>query len=358
MTSISLTQHRQSTFGRLADLPLVVESYGLEGLEKPWSADFVRQTTVVRLSGDGEEGVGEDVSYAPGDHQAFQSAGAVLPLAGRYTLESFAERLDKLDLFPVVPLREDARTHRRWAFESAALDLALRQAGLSLASALGRGSEPVNFVVSMRLPEPASAEPVLRRLELYPDLRFKLDVSDSWTEALVGELAATGAVVSVDFKAYYVGLSLNGASDPGLYRMIAEGLPEVWLEDPPLTPGVRSVLEPHLGRITWDAPIGSVDDLVGLPVRPQYVNVKPSRFGTLRALLEAYDYLAAEGIRAYGGGQFELGPGRGQIQYLASLLHSDAPNDVAPLGFHEVRAGLAGSPLVPAPSSSGFRWST
>ena len=48
---------------------------------------------------------------------------------------------------------------------------------------------------------------------------------------------------------------------------------------------------------------------------------------------DGYDYLAERGIGAYGGGQFELGPGRGQIQYLASLFHPDTPNDVAPAGF-------------------------
>jgi hypothetical protein len=51
----------------------------------------------------------------------------------------------------------------------------------------------------------------------------------------------------------------------------------------------------------------------------------------------------------YGGGQFELGPGRGQIQYLASLFHPDGSNDVAPGGYNEVepRAGLPESPLEP-----------
>jgi hypothetical protein len=87
------------------------------------------------------------------------------------------------------------------------------------------------------------------------------------------------------------------------------------------------------------------------------VNVKPSRFGMLRGLLEAYDYLAADGIGAYGGGQFELGPGRGQIQYLASLFHPDAPNDVASLGYHEIRDGLPESPLAAPATESGFRWS-
>jgi hypothetical protein len=300
--------------------------------------------------------VGEDVSYAPADHQAFQAAGPALPLAGRHTLGSFAERLDELELFPVSPQRADARPHRRWAFESAALDLALCQSGLSLAAALDRQPEPVSFVVTMRLPEPPSAEPVLRRLELYPDLRFKLDVSDSWHEELVRELAASQAITSVDFKAYYEGLTLETASNAELYRLIAEGLPNVWLEDPALTGEIREVLAPHMDRITWDAPIGSVEALAALHVRPQYVNVKPSRFGTLRGLLDAYDYLAAEGVRAYGGGQFELGPGRGHIQYLASLFHPDAPNDVAPLGFHGIAAGLPASPLTPAPATVGFGW--
>ena len=62
--------------------------------------------------------------------------------------------------------------------------------------------------------------------------------------------------------------------------------------------------------------------------------MKPSRFGGLRRLTTCYDYLAERGIGAYGGGQFELGPGRGQIQYLASLFHPDTPNDVAPGGYN------------------------
>jgi hypothetical protein len=99
-----------------------------------------------------------------------------------------------------------------------------------------------------------------------------------------------------------------------------------------------------------------VADIAELAVRPLMVNVKPSRFGTLKALLEAYDYLTAEGIGAYGGGQFELGPGRGQIQYLASLFHPDAPNDVAPTGYHEVQPGLPTSPLDVATAATGFTW--
>lgn len=347
----ALSEIATGTYGRLADLPLVVESYSFEGLSRPWSAEFTRRTTVVRLEGGGHVGVGEDVTYTPADHDNLARPS----LAGAYTLGTFCRRLDQLDLFARRPQRHDSHAHRRWAFESAALDLALRQNSLSLAEALGREPQPVRFVVSMRLPEPASIDPVVRRLGLYRNLRFKLDVTSGWDPHLISGLAATGAVDTVDFKAHYDGLPVDGAADPELYRRVAEGLPDAWLEDPALTPATEPVLAPHASRITWDAPIRSVADITALATRPRMVNVKPSRFGTLETLLEALDYLEAEGIGAYGGGQFELGPGRGQIQHLAALFHADAPNDVAPLGYHELRARLPHSPLTVPTDTIGFR---
>src|SRR5918997_1298354 len=169
-----------STYERLADLPLEIESYSLEGLERDVSSDFTRLTTTIRLRGGGAAGVGEDVTYDSLDHVALQDAGPTLPLGGRYTIESFSRRLEKLDLWPSPPVREPSRDYRRWAFESAALDLALRQAGLSLASALGLEPRPVTFVVSLRLGEPPTMDPLRRRLNLYPGLRFKLDPTSSW----------------------------------------------------------------------------------------------------------------------------------------------------------------------------------
>ena len=80
------------------------------------------------------------------------------------------------------------------------------------------------------------------------------------------------------------------------------------------------VLEPHRDRITWDAPIHSWADVEALPFRPKCLNVKPSRFGTLERLLEFYERCEEEGIALYGGGQFELSVGRGQIQLLAALF--------------------------------------
>ncbi len=347
-----------STWQLLAELPVEIDGYALDPLQATVSTEFERKSTVIRLHGGGEEGIGEDVTYDAVDHEILQAAGPALPLAGRFTLASFAERLGELSLFPQPPQREVSERYRRWAYESAALDLALRQAQRSLHDALEREPQPVRFVVSLRLGEPPSLEPIRRRLELYPGLRFKLDPTSSWDEPLIAELVATGAVDSVDFKGLYVGSIVDQPADPILYRRVVEAFPQAWIEDPALTPETDAVLAAHRARFSWDAPIHSIDDIRALPYPPRMVNIKPSRLGGLRNLLDAYDYCAANGIGNYGGGQFELGVGRDQNQYLASLFHADAPNDVAPTAFNLPfpPPGLAQSPLDPAPSASGFRW--
>ena len=348
----------QSTWERLAGLAVRVDSYALEGLRASVSSGFERKSTIVRLRGAGHEGLGEDVTYDAVDHEILQDAGPSLPLSGDWTLASLGERLAELDLFPQAPQREVSRRYRVWAFESAALDLGLRQAGASLHELLGREPRPVRFVVSLRLGEPPTARALLRWLELYPDLRFKLDPTSSWSERLIAELAGTGAVESVDFKAYYSGSIVDQPPDPQLYRRVVRALPDAWIEDPALTDETEPVLAEHRERFSWDAPIHSVADIEALAYVPRMVNVKPSRLGGLRNLLDAFDYCAERGIDNYGGGQFELGVGRGQIQYLASLFHPDAPNDVAPTGYNlpEPATGLARSPLEPATAATGFAW--
>jgi hypothetical protein len=348
-----------ATFDRLADLPVEVDGYTLEGLSAQVSSGFERRTTVVRLRGDGAEGVGEDVVYDGVDHQALQEAGPVHDLRGHFTLGALCEQIDALDLFPVAPQRDVSRLYRRWTFHSAALDLALRQAGTTLYTALGRTPQPVAFVVSLRLGEPPSMDPIERRLARYPGLRFKLDPTSSWTPELIAALAATGAVDSVDFKSFYRGTVVDQAADPVLYQRVVEALPEAWIEDPEVSdPRTAAVLEGHHERITWDAPIHSIDDIEALPFAPRMVNIKPSRIGGLPKLFNTYDYCAERGIGAYGGGQFELGPGRGQAQYLASLFHPETPNDLAPSGYNveDPPPGLPTSPLAPRPSETGFRW--
>jgi hypothetical protein len=340
-------------YDAVANLPLEVESYELERREHVVSPEFTRVTTLVHLKGGGEEGIGEDVTYTATDHPP----PAELPLAGSFTLDSFSRLLGTLELFAQPPQMEASHDYRRWAFESAALDLALRQGGRSLADAVEREPRPVTFVSSRRLADPQSADQLQPWLAMYPSLRFKLDPMTSWDEKLVSELAATGAVDSVDLKGQYAGTVVDQPPDPALYRLVIEGFPNAWIEDPAVTDDTRPILEPHSARITWDAPIHSVADIENVPWPPRSINIKPSRFGSVERLFEAYDYCAAKGIAAYGGGQWELGPGRGQIQYLASLFHPDTPNDVAPGGYNarEPKPGLPESPLEPVPSRTGFR---
>ena len=332
----------ESLWKRLGPAPLEVEVYELERLEQPVTRGFTRVTTVVHLRGGGHEGLGEDVTWYPEHHDREQQAGAVLPLAGSWTLESFSDALDMPD------------PHRRWAYESSALDLALRQAGTTLAAAAGREPRPVTFVVSPGLGNPPTSRVVLRWLELDPSHRFKLDPATDWTDQLIEALAETGAIVTADYKAYYL-TENDPPPDPDLYRRVAEGFPEAYLEDPALNDETEAVLAPHRERVTWDAPIHSVADVEALAWPPRVLNSKPSRFGRLREVLAFYDHCAANGIALYGGGMFELGPGRGQIQYLASLFHPDGPNDVAPRAYNdpEPRPGSAAEPARPRPRKTG-----
>jgi L-alanine-DL-glutamate epimerase-like enolase superfamily enzyme len=344
-----------STYDRVADLPLLIEGHELEQLEQSVSSEFIRTTTHVRLRGGEEEGIGEDVTYDGEAHDALQAAPPLV-LEGEWTVRSFSQRLDGLELWPAPPAMAAFRDYRRWAFESAALDLALRQAGRSLADALGLAPRPVRFVVSLRLGEPSSAEPIHRLLEDYPGTRFKLDPVSDWTPELVAELAGLGLVDVVDLKGQYSGTVVDNPADPELYRRVVEAFPGAWIEDPALTEETDAVLEEHRERVTWDAPIHSVADIEGLPFPPRTINVKPSRFGPVDRLFETYDYCAANGIGMYGGGQFELGVGRHHIQHLASLFHAESSNDVAPGGYNltPVAAGLPTSPLEPGVDTAGL----
>jgi hypothetical protein len=345
-----------SLYDAVRDLPLTIEAYDLDVSTLDVSSGFTRKTTTIRLIGAGEEGLGEDVTYEATEHDAQLARGPVLTLAGTWTIDTFSQHLAGQPLFEHPPEREAYVDYRRWGFESTALDLALRQSGATLGQAVGRELRPLTYVVSMRLGEPPTLDRVRGWLDLYPGLRFKLDATSDWTDELVAELRELGCVDSVDFKGHYTGTIVDQGADPALYERVIEGLPGIWLEDPKIDDATRAILEAVAPQVTWDAVIHSVSDIEALPWPPRTVNVKPSRFGSIERLFAAYDYCEANGIGAYGGGQFELSVGRGQIQYLAALFHPDTPNDVAPGGFNlpEPLPGLPSSPLTVSPRASGF----
>ena len=132
------TLPRVGTWEQLAELPVEVEGYSLEGLEQP-SAPSSRATHAHRPPGRwrGGRGRGRGLRRArprglPG-RRPDAAPGRVRTRSARSPSCS-----DGLELFPAPPVREPSRNYRRWAFESAALDLALRQAGKAARG--GRGS--------------------------------------------------------------------------------------------------------------------------------------------------------------------------------------------------------------------------
>lgn len=302
----------------LARLPLEIDEMSVGRLARPAAAGGTRRTTLVRLRAGGLEGQGEDVTFQAND--ALATADGLAALRGVRTLGDAWHRLDGLELFARPPEHAVVRNYRRWAVEAATLDLALRQAGLSLAERIGRVPGPVRFVIS----------PAGSRIPHVPGARLKLDAA---------HIEPGLPVDVVDFK---------GTGDARLVERALDLYPEALLEDPPAVVAGA--------RVSRDIGIHSLDDVLRLAERPAAVNVKPARLGSLAELLHLYDGCAHLGIALYGGGQHELGPGRAQIQLLAALFHPDAPNDVAPSGYNEPEPppGLPGSPLSVSPRA-GFR---
>ncbi len=324
------------------------------------SSDFERKSTVIHLRGAGEEGVGEDVTYDAVDHEL--AAGG----RRRRCRSPAASRSPPSpsiwpgsSLFPEPPAARGlaalpdlgVRVGRARPRAAPGGHLAARRArARAAAGALRR-------VAAARRAAVAGAA-VNRRLALYPGLRFKLDPTSSWDEPLIAELRATGAVDSVDFKGLYTGSIVDQPPDPLLYRRVVEAFPQAWIEDPKLTPETDAVLAAHRERFSWDAPIHSIADIEALPYPPRMVNIKPSRLGGLRSLLDAYDYCARREIGNYGGGQFELGrraradpvPGLAVPRRRPQRRRADGLQPPRPGG------GPPSSPLAPAPSAVGFRW--
>jgi hypothetical protein len=321
----------------VAELTVKVDGYTLERRESSTPSGWTRVTTTVVLAGAGESGRGEDVTYEAELHDSVPSE---LMLAGTWSLDDFSHRLDEVE--------ELTEGFRRWAFESAALDLALRQNELGFGEALGRPELPVRFVVSTR------ATP-RRWLEVAPELEFKLDAEKDWARPLLRGLRELDRVRVVDLKAYYHGTAVDLVPSPELYRAVVEELPEAIIEDAWLEDGLRDVLAGAEDRLSFDAPVHSLSDLDELPLEPRWLNIKPSRFGTVRGLLETIEACEEREIKMYGGGQYELGVGRLQIQRLASVFYPEGPNDVAPSAYNEgePREGLPQSPL-PAREEPGF----
>jgi L-alanine-DL-glutamate epimerase-like enolase superfamily enzyme len=281
------------------------------------------------------------------------------PLTGEWaTLADFLAHVDEIDVWPEPPEYEMQRNWRRWTFESAALDLALRQSGANLLEVFvfGRTPQPVTFVNSCGLGDPPDIDKVANRRAMHPTVGFKLDVAPSWTQDVMDRVAAVGAVATIDFKGQY-GLEVEDeAALLTMYERTLATFTDAVFEDPHDIPAVLEMLAPVAARVSYDAPITSVESIEATAINARIINVKPCRVGRLQALSRLYAQCEAAGIQMYNGGMGELGVGRGQAQLLASLFHPDAPNDIAPSDYNleHPPPGLPPSPLYPMPDR-GFR---
>jgi len=348
-------------YEQVNDLGLEIDAVRFELNEREVAEDFTRYTTTITLEGDGCVGRGEDVVYTEEAQRRLQEIGPDLPLEGEYDgFDALSQHIADLDLFAGrAPARADFRHYRRWGFESAALDLALRQAGTSLAGAMDRTYMPLRFVVSPKLGDPPSTDRLEEILDRHPEMGFKLDADAGWDEAFIDALADLNAIQIIDLKGLYPDdEDVAQPADPELYEQMAERFPHALLEDPRLTGETRPVFDDRWHRLTWDVPIESVRDVVTCEHQPRFMNIKPSRFGSVRSLLDTIEHCLAEDIQMYGGGQFELGVGRQHIHAIASLFYPEGPNDTAPNSYNRTTLppNTPGSPLTPPEDVDGLGW--
>ena len=306
------------------------------------SSDFERLTTVIHMRGGGEEGVGEDVIYDAVDHEVAAGRRARRTTSpGSYTLGEFCERIGGAR--PVPASRRSAsvsRLYRRWALrDGGARPRAAPGRPLAARGARARAAaRDVRRLAAARRAADARAAAqrgwsATRRCASSSTRRAR------WNDAADRRAASPpGAVDSVDFKGLYTGTVVDQPPDPVLYRRVVEAFPDAWIEDPDADArdrrGARAAPRPdHLGRAD---PLDRRHRGAAVPAADGQHQAVAVRRPAQRCC-DAYDYCAERGIGAYGGGQFELGAGRGQIQYLASLFHPDTPNDVAPTRLQRAR---------------------
>jgi L-alanine-DL-glutamate epimerase-like enolase superfamily enzyme len=290
----------------LGALAVTIEEVGssVGAVAVPSYPDGPRPHSVVTLRGAGVAGRGEHVGWSEAAHVACRDRALPLVPRGRWRLEAWCAALAGVVSEP----------YDRAALEAAAIDLALRQAGLSLFALLGQPARPVRYVVSFgRVADPAAEA---RR----HGVMVKVDADPSWGPHVFAALAETGRVAVLDWK------NTGMRADHERAHCL---LPEALIEDPRWTLAPWSA-RLH-GRLSADAPLAQAADVHRLPVRPAAANLKPARMGGVLEVLAAAAACQARGIAVYLGGMFEVDVGRRQLQALAALLCPEGPNDVAPI---------------------------
>jgi L-alanine-DL-glutamate epimerase-like enolase superfamily enzyme len=265
-----------------------------------------RPSSVISLRGAGAVGRGEHVAWTAAAHVACRDRTLPRIPCGRWELAAWSAVLATVADGP----------YERAALEAAAIDLALRQHGLTLFRLAGQAPRAVRYVVSFgQVADPAA------EARSQGDVELKVDADPSWSDATFDALARAGRIAVLDWK------NGGGRTDhERAHRM----LPDALVEDPcweaaPWSNGVAR-------RLAADARLTAATEIHRLPVRPAAANIKPARMGGVLEALAGAAACQELGIAVYLGGMFEVDVGRRQLQALAALLCPDGPNDVAPIG--------------------------
>jgi L-alanine-DL-glutamate epimerase-like enolase superfamily enzyme len=264
-----------------------------------------RPSSAVRLVGGGHAGEGENVAFTAEEHARFAAeAEAMLRGPG-------GAKFGRLDAM-IAPA---ARGYARAALEAALIDLALRQAGTTLAALTGVACGSLRFVVSFAAcADPAARVRSLRAGYRGPGQELKIDVDPTWGRDVEVALASHAGIAVLDFK---------GRGDAELAGDLSALFPGTIFEDPP-----AGTAHPRVARD------GSLSDARAVAValaRGEAVNIKAPRMGGPLEALRALELAARAAGTAYLGGMFEVGVGRRQARQLAALFCPAAPNDLAGL---------------------------
>ena len=229
-------------YARIGGLKVDIDDYALERHEHV-TPEWTRVTTTIVMRGGGLEGRGEDVTYEVPEHDVL-AASEPVDLSG---VETFDEASSVLATF--------GNGYRRWGFESAVLDLALRQGRQTLGGVLGLTYRPVRFCMSTR-------DDVRPWLEADPGLEFKLDPELTWDDRYIDWLAASGRVRVLDLKAHYPVTVVGVPPDERLYVACRDRFDdETTIEDAWFADGWLDLFRGHEHRLAFDAIIHSVADI-------------------------------------------------------------------------------------------------
>lgn len=309
----------------LEALPLVVDDVRVNSHRAilPGYPNGPRPTSTVVIRGAGRRGSGEHVGWTDQAHAAFRTSAADVA-TGSWKLGEWAAALGA-----IAP-------YDRAALEAAAIDLALRQRGVSLFEFAGAAAQPARYVVSFsRVADPVAEA----RAKARSDVELKIDADPDWPLETWSGLARLGRVAVVDFK-------LHGL--PADHERACRCLPDAWIEDPGPSGTAQSPLV--AARVSADAAVTSIAALEAIDPPPAAVNIKAARMGSVLEAIACLELAAARALPAYIGGMFEIGVARTQSLALAALSCADGPNDIAPLTGETPR----GRRLVADADAPGF----